>query len=379
MKNKKSILQRLSPELKYAIILLLITRIVLTPLMVEYRSIGLETSRFPSLAFVNYQPVWLGVWGMWDSAWYLDIARNWYSPEIKTDIWHYNQANYGFFPLYPVLIRLLGLIIGDFFIAGLIISNACLIIAAVLLYRLVRLEDDKETASRTIKYLFLFPSAFMLSAVLTESLSLTLILASFYLAKKGRWLQASTCGFLLALTKPYGLLIMLPLLYEYFKTNTLKLQAAYILLIPCGLLLFMSFTYALTGDFLAYVHIKESGWGHHLSNPFSVLYDSLIEEKASYILNGIFSILIITLIASQYKHIDNSYLLFGLLFIFAPLVNEGRGMLQCMTRYALLAFPLYIILAKAGKDRRWDTLLTVTLTILQLLLNLYWATGSGAV
>ncbi|MFH0862262.1 MAG: hypothetical protein V1875_04450 [Candidatus Altiarchaeota archaeon] len=370
-----------SPELKYVLVIFLITRAAMTPLIVESRAIGSETSRFVSVAYVNYAPNWLGAWGMWDSAWYLDIAKNWYSPEIKTDIWHYNQANYGFFPLYPLLMRLIGQAIGDYFIAGLIVSNVSLIIACLFMFKLASLQYDKATAYRAIKYMFLFPAAFMFSAVLTESLALALILASFYFAKSGGWLKAGVSGFLLALTKPYGALILIPLSFEYYKTYGLKVrpQAASLLLVPAGLFLFMCFTHILTGDFMAYPHIKESGWGHHLSNPATVLVEAITSGRASYVLNGLFSAAMILILLLNYRRMESSYLLFGLLFTLVPLANEGRGMLQCMTRYALIVFPLYITLALDTRRLLTDYCVTATLIPLQLILLYIWASGTYAI
>ncbi len=62
---------------------------------------------------------WLDVWGAWDTGWYLDISLNGYST-IQNQI---HQTNIAFFPLYPTLMRIIGSITGNHYIAGLIISN----------------------------------------------------------------------------------------------------------------------------------------------------------------------------------------------------------------------------------------------------------------
>ena len=50
----------------------------------------------------------LAVWGVWDTGWYLNIAHRGYSPKISTNEQTKNQANFAFFPLFPLSIRFLG-------------------------------------------------------------------------------------------------------------------------------------------------------------------------------------------------------------------------------------------------------------------------------
>lgn len=197
----------------------------------------------------------------------MDIATHGYST-IKDAGGH---ANYAFFPLYPMCMRFLGSVIKDNYLSGLIISNVCLLVSCVFLYKLVELDENKDTALRSVKYLFLFPTAYILSGVFTESLFLALALACFYYARKGNWFLVGILGFALSLTRSVGVFIILPVLYEYLKSKSLDRDIFYLLLIPLGLILFMIYNYYLTGDFLAFVHIQ-SAWGRHLANPLKTIY-----------------------------------------------------------------------------------------------------------
>ena len=38
--------------------------------------------------------VWLDIWGVWDTGWYLNIAQNWNTIDINS----HGGANYGYFP-----------------------------------------------------------------------------------------------------------------------------------------------------------------------------------------------------------------------------------------------------------------------------------------
>ena len=111
----------------------------------------------------------LDIWGAWDTGFYLDIAENWYETDVGLGS-DSIQSNLGFFPLYPMLVRIFRFVIGDYFVAGLIVSNIALIIASYYMYLLAQRLFNKRFARSAIVYLFLFPASFVLSSVLAESL-----------------------------------------------------------------------------------------------------------------------------------------------------------------------------------------------------------------
>ena len=163
----------------------------------------------------------LGVWQRCDTLWYTRIAMQGYAQGDGTTV---------FFPLYPILTRLVGKVLWDnYLLGGIIVSNMAYFLALVYLYKLTQLEFDSQVAARTVVYLSVFPTAFFLLAAYTESLFLLFAVAAFYYARKGNWLAASVTGLLAALTKQLGLLLLLPLLYEYlaqsskFRVQSLKM------------------------------------------------------------------------------------------------------------------------------------------------------------
>ena len=247
---------KLSSGLTEIILLFLVSRGVLTIVgVLSITLIGRRTGGRLEWEHPVYS--WLDIWGQWDTGWYLDIAKNWYAAEA-----HYqNYCNYAFFPFYPTLIKLLGAVIGNHFYAGLIISNVSLLGAAILLYKLVELDHDQEVALRSVKYLFIWPTSFILSGVLSEALFLMLVIGCFYYARKGAWLKAGIAGFFLSLTRVPGVCVVIPLLYDYMKGKNFKLKSIRIdilalALLPLGLLVFCVYNYYLTGDYLAFVHIQ---------------------------------------------------------------------------------------------------------------------------
>ena len=353
-------------ELKYILYLFFGTRIILTIIGVLSRILldpyhkdgfGVQFGFYPA-------NLWLDIWGVWDAKWYLSIAANGYSPNPVGA-----YADYAFFPLYPLLMRLFDFVINDIYISGIVISNIFLVISCIFLYNLVKLDTDRDTALRSVKYLFLFPTAYILSGVLTESLFLALALACFYYARKGNWFLVGLLGFLLSLTRSIGVVIIIPILYEYLKSKSVSRDIFYLLLIPLGLLLFMIYNYYLTGDFLAFVHIQWA-WGRHLANPLKTIYIGLTSSDMTLFLlsPAIFATISLSILVIFYNRIRLSYWIFGLCSLIIPL-STG---LYSMPRYALVVFPFFILFAEITKENYIDTMFTIYLSLLQGCLMVFW-------
>src|SRR5256885_10078866 len=73
----------------------------------------------------------------WDAAWYLHLAAHGYPHSVPVEAGHAAQSTLGFFPLYPLAVRLvhhLGLSID---LAGLVVVAVAGLAAALLLWLLV--------------------------------------------------------------------------------------------------------------------------------------------------------------------------------------------------------------------------------------------------
>lgn len=311
------------------------------------------------------------IWNVWDTNWYLGIAEAGYSTSVNA----VGNANYAFFPLYPALIRLVSILTNDYLLAGLIVSNACLLIACFYLYRFVALDSPEETALRSVKYLFLFPTAFIFSAALTESLFLALAIACLYYARKGNWPIAGTLGFLIALSRPPGVIIILPLLYEYYRQHrfTLKPGILALALPPLGLSAYAAYNYYLTGDPLAFMQIQ-STWGGSLTLPIEEMYRRFTQEGSYVVFGALFTVAAMLAMAAFYRKVDFGAWLLGFSLILIPLFTPSSC--YSMLRYITVVFPLFIISARLGEDRRIDTLLTILFAGTQIVFMVMWTTWS---
>jgi len=141
----------------------------------------------------------ISIWKAWDTNGYLGIAQYGYSSSTVEE----RHLFIVFFPFYPFLIKIIALVLQNYLLSALLVSNIAYIFAVFYLYKLVLLDFKSEDALRSIIYLSIFPTAYFLHAAYTESLFLALTIASFYYARKDKWALSGTLGMLAATTRDH--------------------------------------------------------------------------------------------------------------------------------------------------------------------------------
>ena len=230
-----------------------------------------------------------GPFARWDAVWYLTIARGGYDHQV---------ARTAFFPVYPLLTRGLGEVIGSDLAAGVVISLAAFGVALVVLYRLVALELDHELARLTVMLIAFCPMAYFFSAVYSESLYLALSVGCIWQARVGRWAMAGLLGGLAAAERGSGIALVVPLVLLFLygpRVDGTALVAragasglrrllpryrptpalAWILLVPAGLGAYVLALALLTGNGLAPFH-AEHVWFRHFAGPFGGAWDGAV-------------------------------------------------------------------------------------------------------
>lgn len=334
----------------------------------------------PAFWHVAPQNILVDVWSRWDSGFYLSIAQHGY---------HFvagQQSTVAFFPVYPLLVNLLALVM-PVAVAGIVVSNAALFFALVFLYRLAAHDlGDSAAATRTIFYLAAFPTAFFFSAVYTESLFLLLVIATVYFARTQQWGWAAAAGVLCSATRIIGVLVWGVAVLEWARVQSWTLggslrpaswrrlghglrhngwQLALLCLIPLGLVSYMLFLYRQFGDPLAFWTVQNA-WGRQSTGPVAVILHDLSALRGSDFLRGtnvwwttLFDLpvlLILTLsVPLIWRRLGESYALFTLLAVLIPAWSASMSMM----RYALAAFPFFLLLGLWGKHPLVDRTLTV--------------------
>jgi len=347
----------------------------------------------------------------WDSVWYLTIARFGYG---------HQAARSAFFPLYPLLMRGLGSVIGSDLAAGVLISMAAFAVALLLLYRLAALELDAELGRLTTLLIAFCPAAYCFSAVYSESLFLALSVGCVWQARNGRWAWAGLLGGLGAAERASGLALIVPLvLLHLYGPRLDRLPThrasdtpwarrlvpryrptpalAWILLVPAGLGAYLLGLTLSGGDGLAPFG-AEHAWFRHFAGPFGGAWDGAVAawDGLRQLLHGpppplyfpqaggnalsvagenlmLFAFLVLGAIAlvGTLRRLPLAYGAYCLAALALPLSYPVRPQpLNSLPRYEVVLFPLFMWGAWWLRRRR---LITPGIAALATLLGLFTA------
>jgi Gpi18-like mannosyltransferase len=322
----------------------------------------------------------LDMWGRWDAGWYINLAREWYV--VRGDLTQV-QSNLPFFPLYPFLIRLVLWLIPDRLTtpglelaAALLVSNVMLVGGLILLHRWVAaLTDDPETARRTVLYLLLFPTGFILSTAYTEATFLFGTVAAFYAAQRRAWAVAGAAAFLVGLTRPTGVAIVPALIWLYMDSvqwqfGAIRRSIGWLLAASMGALGHFVYMYWLTGDLLAPMHAQQAffrGFAWPWTTILTPINNNPLSgppEQAGTILFLILAVVAIFRLPSA------AYGLHALAIMVPPLFT---GTLTSQLRYNMMALAVLILLARWGRRADLDRLIQTVFLTLQVMFMIAWA------
>lgn len=320
---------------------------------------------------------------MADTNWYLTIAQKGYERRpFDADAAH----NWAFFPLYPLLLRLASYVTGEFLLTGVVLSNIFFFFALLLLHKTaLAFGLGHGDADRCIFYLSAFPTSYFFSLPLTESLFLLLTVGSFYAARRRAWWLAGLLGALSSATRTTGVLLLpaLALLHRqtYGRDHWRRPDALALLLIPSGLFAFMCHLYLITGNPLAFKDAM-AVWGrsggfflspllHYIFNPFRI-----IVPWSFHTLNFAAPATALACGCVLLRRREWALAFYTLACAFVALSSV---LLQSQARYAMVIFPVFMVLAQAGRRRRVDEIIrAVSLVLLSLMTALLAAHFSVA-
>lgn len=307
----------------------------------------------------------------WDSFWYLKIAQEGYEyiPGKLSGI--------AFFPLYPSLIYLgskIPLITPT--LAGWLISTVALVVGMIFLYKLVKQVHPDIDPIEPIILLLIFPTAFFLTSVYTESLFLALSIVFFYYLLRKQFMLAAIFLAFASLCRLNGLFLFAPFLYEYFKTYGVKkflnINLASFLIAPLGILLFMLYQNIAFNEPLAFLK-SQMQWGRtfvfntqHFELQSSASYANLSTDLLFFIVSFVAGILLLRLRVS-----------YGLYVLVTTLVAVSTGTLMSISRFSLILFPIFILVASVRNKQfkfGWTLLSILLLAVYTIFfVNNYWA------
>jgi hypothetical protein len=339
-------------------------------------------------SFLNHQV-------SWDSEFYLAIAVTGYDdPAVRAVDTPTGSLSlsYAFFPFYPLVMRVVAFPLqalgmtptATAALAGVLVSAAGALAAALALYDLTREELGESGGVRAGFYLLIFPLGFFLVMVYTEGLFVGLAFGCMALARRKRLLWAALLAALATWTRAVGIFLTIPLGVAWLATvdfSTLPLGAlpkywrGVVIFVPLAaylvwrVLLGAQFD-AVEANFFgreAFSFEKSifgyEGWQH----AFASLAGENPQTAAHFLLVIAGTGLALGASAAELRRYPGAAL-FGLV---AVLFAAFTGPSQSMGRYALVAPALYIALSRLGKyewfDRAWSLVSALLLALLAIL------------
>ena len=340
-----------------------------------------------------------------DSLYYLAIAANGYGegPVAATRV--------AFFPLYPLLVATLNGLGAGRLIAALLISHVAFFVALALLAALARRHGGDGAGHRAPLYLAAFPFSFYFSHAYAESLFLMLTLAAFLAADCRRWGICATAAGLAALTRPFGVLMLLPFAVWTLaawrgrraaakaaddaeagtasgcQAEALSLSGPLIAAtgVIAGVGAYSAYCAARTGDPLAWLRAHE-GWNYHLGltpwRGYSVfleqidrfgLYASLTSYPYSIygLLGAVAALAFVACQVPVARRLGAAYVAWSLAMLVVPL---GSGSWEGLGRYCAVNFPVFMALS-TSESRLVDATMAVAAAVLLGVLAALFAGG----
>ena len=347
----------------------------------------------------------------WDAGWYLQIAENGYSyiPEAGPEV----QQNIVFFPAYPMVTRVVALLLGNqqgtYVAAGTIVSLAAFLFALAYLYAFARDEIGDERASSALWLMAAYPFAVFFGAIYTESLYLLAALGALHHFRRREFIRAGLWGLVIGLTRPNGALLAIPLALlacapwlpaaiaggaaggglshpsqsgleaprpgmRCFQASD-RLAPAFAAAAACvfGAVLYSIFIWGMTGSPIAWAsgHVA---WGRHYTS-----LAGLVTTRVGYIshaglyeyvsrspydlLNVLGAVFVLAAVWPVWRRFGIAFAAFILVNILPPLTSGG---FLSAGRLSAVLFPAFVWLAGAATPRQRDACI-VSFAILQAL------------
>ncbi len=311
---------------------------------------------------------------IWDGAWFLKAIYHGYPSHLPMAGGHVLANPVALFPLFPLLIRALSAVTGvSAAVVGLVLSALAGMAAVVAVGRLTLEYTDRPRAERAALLFALAPGSFVFSLIYNEGLVITFACLGLIALMRRRWLGAGLIGAVATFTSPVGLVFALccagsAIVAIRRDRDWRSLWAP--LLAPTGVVVWMAYLWAHTGNIRAWQLTERDGWnsfpslvypfriiGKFLSNPISPTMTGQILFAGTVIS-------VVGLVIAYRERMPFELLTYatGAVFLFA--ISSPVGL---RPRFVMLAFPLTIAAATHWSGKRFRTLMAVSGVILLLM------------
>jgi hypothetical protein len=155
-------------------------------------------------AFTGHR--WVEGWAQWDSGWYYRIAQDGYSYVEG------QQSTVVFFPVYPMLMRVAGAVVGSPYLGGILVTAAAGVASAALFFSWVRDRLSPRAAKASLLLFVLYPYAFFLfGAVYADAVFILSVIGAFVLLERDHPWLAGLVGAVATAGRPMGAVLVVGL------------------------------------------------------------------------------------------------------------------------------------------------------------------------
>jgi len=316
----------------------------------------------------------------WDSKWYVAAAAG-YPHHLLPGRGNSAQSQLGFFPMLPLLIRLVHIVLTtDYARSGLLVTFATSITAAVAVWWMLRDTEGPDGASRGTAMVLFSPGAFTMSMVYSEGLLITVMAGCFMALRRKRWVTAGALAAVASATDPLGTMAIVPcavVAWKAIRRDGESRSLAAPLLAPVGVLGFFAFLWAWVGTPFAWFIAQRRGWqggvpGASIPGVFSWLYDhgfSDINDTVKAFSAITVAVLLVFLIRSRPETILLAYVVAVLAF------SAASPVIGWTPRVALRAFPLLAVLGARAPKSWFGPIVGVSGLVMAALAVVSWGNG----
>lgn len=344
-------------KIKYPLAIYLSWRLVILLYQLFLQPLFIQT--LDSIAI--YQRIFLSWTTYWDAGHYIGIATH-----------GYQYPQQAFFPLWPLLLRIFWMGGIQMEVVVYVVTFILGFLVTLLFYLLGKKLIGEEKARLALLLFAVFPSSMFLLSGYSESLFLTLVLLSFLLLEKKRYVLSAIAGGLAGMTRLAGLGVALSFMFIYSSPGKKVLLA---MIGISGLITYMLYLYFAFGNPLLFMEATKE-WCKisskcELTFPLTPLinYGNLllagwVKPSLSFkFLDWFFAVVFLFLSFKVWKKLGLNYYIYSLTVILLPLLS---GSTVGMVRYVLAAFPIFFLMPSIIRSKILFFIICFLLFLLQL-------------
>lgn len=324
-------------------------------------------------------------WQRWDANNYIRIAQGWYTGYTENG----DFLTLVFFPLYPLLARILYLIVPNINIALMEVSCIAYAVGCGYMYKLVQMDYSDKTALNSVIWISVFPFSLFFGALMTESVFFMTAAMSFYYIRRHSWFLAGICGALCAFSRMIGIFIIVPAFiewFDYYKPFQNGVKAFFksfaevlpVCMTAVGLLGYLFINYCITGNPFMFMEYQNKYWNHttcYFSNTIGDIFKYMISPETDILMKisvwipsaVIFTSAAAALIYSAIK-MRNMYTVYLAGYI---VINCSVTWLISGPRYMSAAIPLFITAGIVTSEKKLLNICLLSASFILMIIYIY--------